>query len=148
MLSTLPQIIIAQINNGWWLIVQQHTLYKLLATERNILTILGCWILSWIVGKMIVNASLLKNYKEHWVYGFKLVICSILVWMPGLRPGLAVGQLEIARGTGIDGEEIGYRLVLGVILSGIAIVIPLIVKWVVNKYLPEKLARGISRTIF
>lgn len=135
-------------NKHWYDILLNHTLYSLVATNRNILTILGCWILSWIIGRMIINKDILKKYKEHWMYGVKLCSCSIAVWMPGLRPGLKDGHNEIAEGTGIDGEEIGYRIVLGIILAGVAIIIPIIIKWLSTKYLPDKLAKDINKIIF
>lgn len=149
LLQYITSLVVSQTSDdGWWSVVQRHTLYQLLSTDRNILIVLGCWILTWIIGKMIINNSTLKNYREHWIYGLKLAICSSAVWIPGLRPGLPKGQIELAAGTGISGEEIGYRLVLGSILAGIAIILPIVANWAIGKYLPEKLAKSIKRVMF
>ncbi len=150
LLPHIAYLIVSQsvLPTNWWDMVQNHTLYQLINTDRNILIILSCWILSWVIGKMIVNSKMLKNYKEHWTYGLKLIVCSAAVWVPGLRPGLPEGQIELVVGTGISGEEIGYRIVLGIILSGVTIIFPLIISWAIGKYLPEKLSKNIKKVMF
>ena len=40
---------------------------------------------------------------------------------------------QTAVGTGISREEIVYRIVLGIILSGITIVLPFVVSWAVGQ---------------
>lgn len=151
----VAQYMLAQAEaKGFWTealeYVQGTALYKLIATDRNGLILLSCWILAFFIGKMITNHKTLKNYKEHWVFGFMLLYCNVLVWVSGTRPGVGSGKTEIAAGTGISGDELGYRLVLGIILAGGSILIPaLLYWWFGSKYfVPAKLGQFLRKHMF
>lgn len=121
-------------------------LSQMFLTGRNILIVAMGWSLSLMVGK-VIPASWSRSYRRHVVPLILMVVCMTSVWIPGLRPGLKDGQNEIASGTGISGEEIGWRLALGVILSVVAYALPIGLMWLAEKYLPEKVARSLRKLL-
>lgn len=115
-------------------------------TPRNLLIVLMAWALSLMVGKIIPNAWK-AGYRAHVSPALLLVVTSGSVWIPGLRPGLAEGQFELAPGTGISGEEIGWRIALGIILSVLAYVLPVFLMWALEKKAPPAVAKQIRRIL-
>ena len=104
------------------------------------------WSLSLMLGKILPNHCM-KVYKAHVVPALLLIVCSVSVWIPGLRPGLPDGKVELAAGTGISGDEIGWRIALGVILAVGAYAFPVISMWLIEKYLPEGVVKKLRKIL-
>lgn len=119
------------------------TLYALFITPRNLIIVGTAWALVLMIGKIIPNAWA-KGYRAHIVPFLDLVVCSAAVWTPGLRPGLPPGREELA---GLDGEEIGFRIGLGIILALGAYVVPVAIMWFVEKKLPPGVAKQLRKML-
>jgi hypothetical protein len=116
----------------------------LIATVRNFIIVCMAWASTLFIGKAL-PLSWVKIYRLHVAPIIILVVCMVAVWIPGLRPGLEEGQVEIA---GIDGNEPGFRIALGVILALAAYVTPVIIMWAAEKYLPPNVVKQIRKILF
>jgi hypothetical protein len=116
-----------------------ETLFALFVTARNATIIGMAWTLTFIIGK-ILPLAWGKVYRLHIVPAIMLAVCLSAVWAPGLRPGLAEGQAEL---NGIDGSELGFRLALGIILAFAAYIVPVVLMWAAEKWLPAKTVKRI-----
>ncbi len=121
-------------------------LLALFWTPRNVVIVYMAWSLALIVGKAIPD-SWVVGYKKHIFPVLTAATCLVAVWAPGLRPGLPKGQAELAPGTGISGEEIGWRLALGLILSVGSIALPIIIMAIAEKKLSPKVVRAIRKIL-
>ena len=115
-------------------------LYALFVTPRNLIIVAMAWALVVMIGKVIPDRWN-KTYRGHWSPAILLVVCSVSVWISGLRPGVAV------EGTGIEGDEVGWRIGLGIILALSAYVVPVVVMWGIEKYMPPNVAKQIRKLL-
>lgn len=122
------------------------TLWALIGTGRNAFIVLGVWALAFMIGKALPR-GMRKGYRDRVVIILYLAACSAAVWLSGTRPGLAAGQAELAPGTGIDGEEAGYRILLGFILALFCWAFPLVLMWAIDRYGPDKLGKAIRKAM-
>jgi len=118
-------------------------LSALFITPRNLIIVAVAWALTLMVGK-IIPLSWAKGYKAHAVPLLDLLICSAAVWVPGLRPGLSEGSPELA---GLDGQEIGFRIGLGIILALASYLVPVGLMWFVEKKLPPGVAKQLRKIL-
>ena len=125
------------------------TFKVLFLTVRNVWLGLGSVGLLFILGTGLPKGFWKKHYKENISIYLALIWCSAAVWVPGLRPGPDEGHVDIV--AGIDGSEIGFRIVLGILLcvtSYLAYrVFPLIVFWGAKKVFPERIAVALEKAI-
>lgn len=115
----------------------------LFITGRNIWLVGGAWALLFLCG-IGLPKHWKKHYRENVVPYFSLVICSAAVWIPGLHPGLPEGHGEVA---GIDGTEIGFRIMLGFMLAVAAYLAPWIYYALLKKVLPASTAATLEKVI-
>lgn len=118
----------------------------LFLTPRNLIIIAMAWSLALMIGKMLPNRWV-KGYRMHVAPAVMLVVCSASVWVSGLRPGLPEGKEELAKGTGISGEEIGWRIALGIILALLAYVLPVFMMWFAEKKLPPNVVKNLRKIL-
>ena len=125
----------------------REVLEALFITARNVYLCGGTVALLFLLG-VGLNKHWRTIYKANITSYLALIICEAAVWIPGLRPGLPEGQEEVA---GIDGSEIGFRIVLGLLLALIAYLVhrtmPMFVLWLGKKFLPENIAKGLEKAI-
>ena len=115
-------------------------------TPRNLIIIAMAWSLSLMIGKIIPDAWR-TPYRKHVSPLLLLVVCSASVWVSGLLPEIADGAVELAPGTGLAGDETGYRIALGFILSVMAYAFPVILMWALEKSAPPAVAKQIRRIL-
>lgn len=120
-------------------------------TGRNAAIVGMAWGLPFMVGLMLPKAWV-RVFKLHVVPAMMLTTCSVSVWVSGLRPGLtddqkANGIVEMVAGTGIDGTETGFRVCLGIVLAVFAWLLPVVGRILIEKYLPEKVARQLRKVL-
>lgn len=115
-------------------------------TPRNLIIIAMAWSLSLMIGKIIPDAWK-TAYRKHVSPLLLLIVCSASVWVSRLRPGIAEGAEELAPGTGLAGDEMGYRIALGIILSVMAYILPVVLMWFLEKKAPPAVAKQIRRIL-
>lgn len=106
-------------------------LYDLFVTPRNAIILGMSWGLALIIGKIIPKAWK-ENYRLHHAPAVMLIVCSTMVWVSGTRP---------------DIKSIGWRISLGIILTVISMVVPVIIMWLAEKYLPERIVKSIQKIL-
>lgn len=125
------------------------TFKVLFGTTRNLWLGLGSVGLLFILGVGLPKGYWKKHYKENVSIYLALAWCSAAVWVPGLRPGPEEGQSEIV--AGIDGSEIGFRIVLGILLCVTSYIVyrvlPLLVFWGAKKMFPERIAVALEKAV-
>ena len=112
-------------------------------TVRNLWLVGGAWALLFMLG-LGLPPHYRKIYRANIVPYLALILCSAAVWVPGLRPGLAEGQMEVA---GLDGTEIGFRIALGFLLSASVYFVPSIALGLLKKFLPNTVATSLEKVI-
>jgi hypothetical protein len=128
-----------------------ETFLVLFGTTRNIWLGIGSIGLLFILGVGLPTSGFdwKKHYKENLSPYLSLVWCSIAVWVPGLRPGPEDGHSEMV--AGIDGSEIGFRIVLGILLAATSYFVyrtlPIFSFWIARKFLPERVAKVLEKAV-
>jgi len=106
-------------------------MYDLFVTPRNLIIIGMAWGLALLFGKML-PLRWIRTYKSHVAPALMLAVCSAMVWVSGTRP---------------DIKSIGWRISLGIILAVVCQVVPILLIWLAEKYLPEKMVQAIRRIL-
>jgi len=108
-----------------------QTVQELFVTPRNLIIVAMAWSLAVLVGKILPD-HWVKGYKAHVTPALLLMVCCSAVWISGLRPEI---------------ESPGWRIALGIILALCAYIVPVVLGWMAEKYLPEKVVKHLRRVL-